>query len=76
MSKLKKTSKEKQKLSHLLISIIGIFHHIKKTDNNGIFCYLNCFRSYTTENRLIKHKTICENHDYCCVEMPEEDIKY
>ena len=29
----------------------------------------------TTENKLKKHKKVCENHDYCYVEMPEEDNK-
>ena len=33
---------------------------------------LNCFQSYTTENKLEKHKKVCENHDYCHVKIPEE----
>ena len=34
------------------------------------------FQSYTTENKLKKHKKVCiKNHDYCYVEMPEEDNK-
>ena len=39
---------------------------------------LNCFCSYRTEHKLKKHKKVCENHDYCCVEMPEKDkmLKY
>ena len=43
------------------------------------FYYLNCFRSYRTRNKLEVHKKICENHDYCNVEMPTKDnniIKY
>ena len=42
------------------------------------FC-LNCFHSYRTENKLEAHKKICENHDYCHVEMPTKNnniIKY
>ena len=27
------------------------------------------------KNRLEIHKKVCENHDCCCVEMPEEDNK-
>ena len=40
-------------------------------------CYcLNCFCSYSTENKLRKHKNECGNHDYCChVELPKEDNK-
>ena len=33
------------------------------------------FRAYTTKNKLESHKKVCENHDYCCVEMPNEDDK-
>ena len=41
-------------------------------NNHGDFYCLNCFQSYTTENKLKKHKKVCEDHDYCYVEMPEE----
>ena len=44
-------------------------------NNNGNFYCLNCFRSHTTENKLKNHKNVCEDHDYCYVEMPEEDNK-
>ena len=39
----------------------------------GDFYSLNCFRSYTTKRRLKMLKNVCENQDYCYVEMPEED---
>ena len=42
-------------------------------NNNGDFYCLNCFCSYSTKNK--KHKNVCENYDYCYVEMPEEDNK-
>ena len=41
-------------------------------NNNGDFYCLNCFQSYTTENKLKKHEKVCENNDYCYVEIPEE----
>ena len=44
-------------------------------NNNSDFYCLNCFHAYRTENKLEKHKKICENHDYCHVEMPNEDNK-
>ena len=56
-----------KRLSALIRGIIG--------NNNGDFYCLNCFQSYTTENELKKHKKVCENHDYCYVEMPEQDNK-
>ena len=40
----------------------------------NIYC-LNWFHAYRAENKLEKQKKICENHDYCHVEMPNEDNK-
>ena len=40
---------------------------------------LNCFHSYRTENKQEAHQKICENHDYCHVEMSTKNnniIKY
>ena len=54
-------------LSALFMEITG--------NNHGDFYCLNCSQSYTTENKLKKHKKLFENHDYCYVEMPEEDNK-
>ena len=56
-----------KRLSGLLRGVAG--------NNNGDFYCLNCFHAYRTENKLEKHKKICENHDYCHVEMPNEDNK-
>ena len=39
------------------------------------FYCLNCFHSYTTENKLKKHEDLCKNYDYWYVEMPKEDNK-
>ena len=43
--------------------------------HEGDFYCLNCFHSLRTENKLKKYKNMCENHDYCSVEMPKEDNK-
>ena len=45
------------------------------SNHKGDFYCLNCFHSYRTKNKLKKHKDVCENHDYCYVEMPKEDNK-
>ena len=42
---------------------------------NGDFYCLNCFHSYSTKNKLKKHETICNDHDYCYVEIPNENNK-
>ena len=44
------------------------------SNNNGDFYCLNCFCSYRTENKFYKHKKVCD-HDYCYVELQEEDKK-
>ena len=39
------------------------------SNHNADFYCLNCFHSYRTKNKLEAHKKICENHNYCHVEM-------
>ena len=46
-----------------------------KSNDDGDFYCLNCFRSIRTENKLKKHEKVCNDHDYCYVEMPDEDNK-
>ena len=55
-------------------SLSALFREITDNNHEDFYC-LNCFQSYTTENKLKKHKKVCENHDYCYAEMPEEDNK-
>ena len=43
--------------------------------HEGDFYCVNCFHSYSTKDKLKKHKDICENHDYCYIEIPKEDDK-
>ena len=56
----------------------GLLKGITSTHEKDFYC-LNCFLSYRTKNKLESYKKICENHDYCHVEMPTKDnniIKY
>ena len=49
------------------------------SNHDGDYYCLKCFHSYRTENKLNVHKKICENHDYCYIEMPSPSnniIKY
>ena len=41
--------------------------------HDGDFYCLNFFHAYTTKDKLKKHRSVCENHDYCYVKMPKED---
>ena len=45
------------------------------SNHNGDFYCLNCFHSYMTKNKLKKHERVCNDQDYCHVEMPKEDNK-
>ena len=49
------------------------------SNNNGDFHCLGCLHSFRTDNKLKRHERLCNNHDYCHVEMPAKDnntLKY
>ena len=58
-------------------SLSALFREITSANNGDFYC-LNCFHSYRTLNKLKKHERVCNNHDYCHIDMPEEHgkIKY
>ena len=59
-------------------NLSGLLRGITSNHGGDFYC-LNCFHSYRTKNKLEAHKKICENRDYCQVEMPTKDnntIKY
>ena len=65
---------------HYLVvkSLSGLLTGITSNHKEDFYC-LNCFHSYRTKNKLEAHKKICENRDYCRVEIPTKDnnvIKY
>ena len=45
------------------------------SNHDGDFYCLNCFHSYSTKEKLKKHEKVCNDHNYCYVEMPDEDNK-
>ena len=49
------------------------------SNHDGYYYCLNCFHSYRTENKLNVHKKVCENRNYCKIEVLSNDnnfIKY
>ena len=68
-----------EKWHYLVVkNLAGLLKGITSTHEKDFYC-LNCFHSYRTKNKLESLKNICENHDYCHVEMPTKDnniIKY
>ena len=70
---------DRQKWHYLVVkNLSGLLKGITSTHMKDFYC-LHCFHSYRTKSKLEAHKKICENHDYCHVEMPTKDnntIKY
>ena len=63
-----------QKWHYLVVKNLSrLLRGITSNHKEDFYC-LNCFHSYRTENKLEAHKKICENHDYCHVEMPTKTI--
>ena len=61
---------------HFLVvkSLSGLLTGITSNHKEDFYC-LNCFHSYRTKNKLDSHKKICENRNYCNVEMANECSK-
>ena len=62
---------------HYLVvkSLSRLLKGITSNHKEDFYC-LNCFCAYSTRNKLEEHmKKICENHNYCNVEMPNENNK-
>ena len=55
-------------------SVSALLRGITSNHNGGFYC-LNCFHSSSTKNKLKKHEKVRNDHDYCYVEMPNEDNK-
>ena len=48
---------------------------VRTSNHKGDICCLDCFHSYITKEKLKKHEKVCNDHDYCFVEMPNDDNK-
>ena len=68
-----------EKWHYLVVNnLSGLLRGITSNHYSDFHC-LNCFHSYRTKNKLEAHKKVCENHNYCHVEMPAKGnntIKY
>ena len=61
-----------EKWHYLAVKKLPILLRGITSKHNGDFYCLNCFNSYSAKENLKKHRNVCENHDYCYVEMPEK----
>ena len=59
-------------------SLSRLFRGITSNNNRDFYC-LGCLHSFPTDHALKKHKRLCNNHNYCHIEMPTRDnntLKY
>ena len=49
----------------------GLLKGITSNHDGDFYCF-NCFHSYCTKNKL---EILCNDHDYCYVEMPSDENK-
>ena len=56
-------------------SLPALFRGITSINNGDFYC-LNCFHSYRTLNKLKKHERVCNNHDYCRIDILKEHVIY
>ena len=52
----------------------ALLRGITSNHKKDFYC-LNIFHSYSTEKKLKKHKKVCNEYDYCHVEMPNKENK-
>ena len=81
--KSKYNNKHKKQVILLMIGDGIKYHYLAVTNLSGLlkgissnhkedFYCLNCFNSYTTENKLKEHEETCNKHDSCRTKMPEQ----
>ena len=60
-----------KKYQYLAVTNLSGLLQGNSSNHEGDFYCLNCFNSYTSKNKLKEHEEICNNHNSCCIEMPE-----
>ena len=69
---------DEEKWHYLTVrSLSALLKGITSKHKGDSYC-LNCFHSYRTKEALEKHMKVCEDKDYCYIEMPKkgESLKY
>ena len=59
-----------EKYNYLAVTSLSALLQGISSNHKEDFDCLNCFNWYTTKNKLKEHEEVCNNHDSCCVEMP------
>ena len=45
------------------------------SNHSGDFYCIYCLHSFRIKNKLKQYKNVCENYDYCHIEIPKESKK-
>ena len=61
-----------RKYHYLAVSNISGLLQGNSSNHRGDYYCLNCFNSYTTKNKIKEHEEICNKHDSCPIEVPEQ----
>ena len=56
-------------------SLSRLFKGITSNHDGDFYC-LNCLHSFRTYNILKKHEKLCEDNDFCKVDMPDKKITF
>ena len=59
------------------LTVENFLYYLEESTSNhvGDFYCLNCSHSIRTKDKSKKHENVCRDHDYCYIEMPNENIK-
>ena len=64
--------------NRLVRSLFRLFRGITSNHDGNFYC-LNCLHSFRTDNALKKYERLCNNNDYCGLEVPtkfNKTLKY
>ena len=64
-----------EKWHHFAVKSLSALFRGITSNHHGYFYCLNCYHSFSTEDRIKKHKKVCNDHDYCYVGIPNEENK-
>ena len=65
-----------EKGHYLTVRSLSALLKRRTSKHNGDSYCLNCFHSYRTKEALENHMKVCEDKDYCYIEMPEKSALF
>ena len=59
---------------HAVEKLTALLRGITSKHHVDVYCF-NCLHSFATKNKIVSHKNLCENKDFCNVTMSSEDAE-